>query len=198
MRFTSARFVRLLHSYTSMLMLFIMLFFTVTGITLNHREWLPESSNRQLLDIDLPSELGQTEAWQADALAQGDRVRRWLRNHYQVSGSQVRYDWDAEEQFLVIDIKRPGGYSLVEVDVIAQQLILEHHKAGLMSTLNDLHMGRYSGELWRGFIDASAVAMLLFTLTGFWLVLPQKKRRTRLLVLTVVGLGVMLGAYSFM
>ncbi|MGL5977346.1 MAG: PepSY-associated TM helix domain-containing protein, partial [Aeromonas sobria] len=38
------RWVRPLHTYSSMLMLVIMLFFTVTGLTLNNRQWLPAAS----------------------------------------------------------------------------------------------------------------------------------------------------------
>jgi len=193
--FKKTRLIRSLHSYTSMLMLLIMLFFTVTGLTLNHREWLPKPAPRQLQEFPLPAELANPQHWQADALAQGDQIRRWLRRTHAVHGSEVRYDWDAEEQFLVIDIKRPGGYSLVEVDVAAQMMVLEKQHFGILSTLNDLHMGRYSGELWRGFIDFSAIAMLLFTLTGFWLVLPHKKRRTSLLVMSGLGLGGMVMCY---
>lgn len=197
-RINTTRLVRSLHSYISMLMLSIMLFFTVTGLTLNHREWLPDNSVRQLEELPLPDELAVSADWQQDALAQGDRVRRWLRQTQQLNGSQVRYNWDAEEQLLVIDVKRPGGYSLVEVDVAAQLVVLEQQHFGLLSTLNDLHMGRYSGALWRGFIDVSAITMLLFTLTGFWLVLPQKKKRMPLLVMTGLGLGVIGGAYVMM
>jgi len=197
-RINTLRLVRSLHSYTSMLMLLIMLFFTVTGITLNHREWLPDSSVRQLEELRLPDELAVSAAWQQDALAQGDRVRRWLRQTQQLHGSQVRYEWDVEEQLLVIDVKRPGGYSLVEVDVAAQLIVLEQQHFGLLSTLNDLHMGRYSGALWRGFIDLSAIAMLLFTLTGFWLVLAQKKKRVPLLMMTGLGTVIMLVSYVWM
>lgn len=197
-RINTLRLVRSLHSYISMLMLFIMLFFTITGLTLNHREWLPNNHTSQLEELSLPDALAMDSAWQQDALAQGDKIRRWLQETQQIRGSQVRYEWDDEEQLLAIDIKRPGGYSLVEVDVASQLIVLEQQHFGLLSTLNDLHMGRYSSSLWRNFIDISAIAMLLFTLTGFWLVLPQKKKRIPLLIMTILGSIVMFVSYAWL
>lgn len=119
--------------------------------------------------------LAQPELWREDPLAQAEQVRRWLSREYQVLGNQVSYEWEADSQLMVIDVKRPGGYSLAEVDLESASVLLEKQTYGAVATLNDLHMGRYSGALWSGFIDLSAVAMLLFTLTGFWLVLPQRK-----------------------
>lgn len=187
------RLARTLHVYVSMLVLLVMLFFTLTGLTLNHREWLPEPPALAVQELVLPDALQTAGAWEKAPLDQADKVRRWLRDSYQLTGSQVSYDWQADEVLLLIDIKRPGGYSLVEVEPFEGIVLVEAQSYGLMSLLNDLHMGRYSGAVWRGFIDASALLMLLFTLTGLWLVLPQKKRRWRLFSLASVG-----GIFSLM
>lgn len=189
------RIVRTLHIYTSMLMLLIMLFFTVTGLTLNHREWLPDAPPAVISELELPVALQVFDKWQNTPLAQAEQVRSWLSREHAVYGNQISYNWQADEQLLLIDVKRPGGYSLVEVlpeDGIA---ILENQTYGVTAVLNDLHMGRYSGPLWRTFIDLSALLMLLFTLTGLWLVLPQKKRRNRLLVISGMGGAAMVVGY---
>ncbi|WP_286238875.1 PepSY-associated TM helix domain-containing protein [Neptuniibacter halophilus] len=189
------RLVRLLHVYTSMLMLLVMLFFTLTGLTLNHRDWFADAPAPERLELPLPQMLAQPELWREDPLAQAEQVRRWLSREYQVLGNQVSYEWEADSQLMVIDVKRPGGYSLAEVDLESASVLLEKQTYGAVATLNDLHMGRYSGALWSGFIDLSAVAMLLFTLTGFWLVLPQKKKRQRLISLSLLGSGLFGSAY---
>lgn len=189
------RVVRVLHIYVSMFMLTIMLFFTVTGLTLNHREWLPDAAPLSMESLPLPDELASLPAWQQAPLTQADAVRRWLRDVRGITGTNVSYDWQAEEQVLLIDIKRPGGYHVVEVLLAEREVLIEAQEYGLIAVFNDLHMGRYSGLIWRGFIDISAVLMLLFTLTGFWLVLPQKKRLWRLLSLGVTGAGVTAGLY---
>lgn len=194
-RNNTQRIVRVLHIYTSMFMLLIMLFFTLTGLTLNHRDWLPEAPAVAVQELSLPSSLLHLERWSELPLQQAELVRRWLFDTQAVYGNQVSYDWQADEQVLVIDVKRPGGYSLVEVMPEEGVALLEQQSYGVVAVLNDLHMGRYSGLLWSVFIDLSALVMLLFTLTGFWLVLPQKKRRQRLVSLAGVGLALMFIAY---
>ena len=191
----SSKLARTLHVYTSMVMLLIMLFFTLTGITLNHRDWFSSSEGPQQLTLHLPDELGIESKWMLTPIEQGNQVRVWLRNHYAVYGNQVSFEWEEDERLMVIDVKRPGGYSIAEVDLEAQEILLEIQNYGAVATLNDLHMGRYSGSLWSLFIDLSALAMLLFSLTGLWLVMPQKKKRNKLLSMSLLGTAIMTSAY---
>lgn len=194
----SNRLVRWLHSYTSMFMLVIMLFFTVTGITLNHRDWFESADAPKQLTVDMPDSLLVEGIWDTEPLDQANQLRKWLSAEHGIYGNKVSYEWEAEERFLVIDIKRPGGYSIVEADVEAGEVIVEQQNYGVVATLNDLHMGRYSGELWRGFIDISALLMLIFTLTGFWLVIPQKKKRNKLFAMSLIGTGSMALGYVWL
>ena len=198
-----ARTVRVIHIYSSMVMLFIMLFFTLTGITLNHPTWFSSSEPAQLIEAHLPEslleqmqhqlDLGQEET--VDTLQLAMPLLQWIRDAYQVQGQELRLEWDAEEQFLIADIQQPGGYSIAEFDLAAGMLMLERKDASLIHQLNDLHKGRHTGDLWRGFIDVSALVLLLFTLSGFWLLLPQKKRRRRAFCVSGVGLGFFLFLY---
>lgn len=198
-----ARTVRVIHIYSSMVMLFIMLFFTLTGITLNHPTWFSSSEPAQLIEADLPEslldqiqhqlDLGQEET--VDTLQLAMPLLQWIRDTYQVQGQELRLEWDAEEQFLIADIQQPGGYSIAEFDLAAGMLMLERKDASLIHQLNDLHKGRHTGDLWRGFIDVSALVLLLFTLSGFWLLLPQKKRRRRAFSVSGVGLVLFLFLY---
>jgi len=191
----SPKVIRVIHSYSSMLMLLIMLFFTVTGLTLNNRDWLPDAEPSQISEIQLPEPLQQDKRWQQEPLAIAESVRQWLYQQHGLSGNQVSYEWDESEGLLLIDVKRPGGYTLAEVIPEEGSVLLEQQHYGLLSTLNDLHMGRYSGVIWSWFIDISAVVMLLFTLTGFWLILPQKKKRRKLLSACALGTAAMLAGY---
>lgn len=199
-----ARTVRVIHIYSSMVMLFIMLFFTLTGITLNHPDWFRSSEPAQLIETDIPVSLlhqtqqllaRQDDVSQVNTLLLAVPLLDWIRDSHQVQGQELRLDWDADEQFLVADIQQPGGYSIAEFDLAAGTLMLERKNASLIHQLNDLHKGRNTGDLWRGFIDVSAVILLLFTLSGFWLLLPQKKRRRRAFSVSGVGLGFFLFLY---
>lgn len=195
-RFSQApRWVRPVHTYSSMLMLLIMLFFTVTGLTLNNRQWLPEAAPEQEAELVLPGPLATTALWQQDPMLAAGQVWQWLKTEQSLADGEVRLDWSADEGVLFIDLKQPGGYSLAEVIPEEGAVLLTRRHYGWMAVLNDLHMGRHTGSAWGWFIDLSAVVMLLFTLTGFWLVLPMRRKRGRLLAATGLGTALMAGLY---
>ncbi|HKM16463.1 MAG TPA: PepSY-associated TM helix domain-containing protein [Marinospirillum sp.] len=191
----SQRWVRPLHAYSSMLMLFILLFFTLTGLTLNNRQWLPTPSISNDVELPLAEAFSDVVFATDTAEQQGQAVWQWLKNEQGLSGGELSVQWSADESLLMLDIKRPGGYTLVEILPEEQTVWYENHSLGWMAIVNDLHMGRYSGKVWSWFIDLSAVVMLLFTLTGFWLVLFHPKRRSRTLLLSGFGTLLMVILY---
>src|SRR5690554_2626387 len=194
----SQRWVRPLHAYSSMLMLFILLFFTLTGITLNNRQWLPIPQASQEMELALASEFDGMAFETTNLEAQGQAVWQWLKQHEGLLGGKLSVQWFADETLLLLDVKRPGGYTSVEVFPKEQRVWYENQSLGWMAVVNDLHMGRYSGKAWSWFIDVSAVVILFFTLTGFWLVLFHPKRRSRTLMLSGFGTLLMLVLYFWM
>jgi hypothetical protein len=187
----SQRWVRPLHAYSSMLMLFILLFFTVTGLTLNNRQWLPIPTLAETVELSLPQAFTEKEM---DG-SQGEQVWLWLKEDQDLPGGELSVEWLEDESLLLLDVKRPGGYTTVEVVLDDEMVMYEHRNLGWMAILNDLHMGRYSGKVWSWFIDISAIVILLFTLTGFWLVLFHPKRRSRTLLLSGFGTLLMIFLY---
>ncbi|KAA0875352.1 PepSY-associated TM helix domain-containing protein [Nitrincola tapanii] len=189
------RWMRPLHIYTSMGMLFVMLFFTLTGLTLNNRHWLPEPDQLYSIESELPLVWSQTQLWQSDPMLAASQVWLWLKDENNISSGEIKFDWNEDEGMLTIDIRRPGSYSLIEVIPEESYLFIEEQSFGWLAILNDLHMGRYSGEIWSVFIDVAAIIMLLFTLTGMWLVLFHPKRRPRTLTLAGMGAAIMFIIY---
>lgn len=188
--------VRLVHSYSAMAVLLSMFFFTVTGLMLNHRDWLPNKDAETITTLALPTEYFNSDAAIRSPITEAKKLRAWLEHKADFSGNQVSYEWDSDDQILMIDVKRPGGYSVAEIDLSERNILIEDHDYGALSTLNDLHMGRYSGAFWSFFIDISALAMLLFSLTGLWLVLPKTKRRKKLIAASIGGAVIMFIFFS--
>ncbi|WP_372872924.1 PepSY-associated TM helix domain-containing protein [Shewanella sp.] len=164
---------RTLHIYVSMALLLLMLFFAFTGITLNHPDWfgaskaLREETEQPLPDFLLPVEADSAD-WQ-------EAAAHWLASEWQASRQQVEV---SEDELLLVQ-KGPGRYRSVLLDTEAAVVVAECLDYGLMAVLNDLHKGRNSGAVWSWVIDLSAVLMLLFSLTGAFLLLPQKRRLKR-------------------
>lgn len=193
-----SKWMRLIHIYSSMLVLLLLLFFAVTGITLNHPEWqssLGATSEQQ--QFSLPTAL-QELTWSDDELEQAVQARRiadWLRQEHQVQGAVFNFNLDLDEQLLELDFKRPAGYSTAVIDLAQGEVELTAEFAGTLALLNDLHKGRYAGQSWKWLIDITAVACVLFGISGFYLLWRQPSRRRSGVNTAIVGIILMLLAY---
>lgn len=194
-----AKFMRLLHSYSSMLVLVLLLFFAITGITLNHPDLLYSTtgkSNRQLT-LPLPDALQYADLPQSDREQKviALQFRDWLSNEHQVKASVFSYQFEIDDSLLELDFKRPAGYASVVVDFAANTVELEQEFNGYLALLNDLHKGRNAGTSWVILIDLTAVACIVFALTGFYLMLKQASRRSVGNILAMLGIFISLFAY---
>jgi hypothetical protein len=192
---------RRLHVYISMALLLVVLFFSVTGITLN-RPTLFESSKPQIqsYSLALPGNI---------FFIKNDRVspdveafHTFLRNQTNVSGTPSDLDVyiETEDGELVIgevsmDFKGPGYNATVFADIVTNTVEVETTDYGVIALLNDLHKGRNSGDVWKWFIDITALLMIFFVITGVCLLLPKKKTLNTSIKWTFVGSLVSLAVY---
>ncbi len=113
-----ARWMRWLHTYSAMLVLLLLLFFAITGITLNHPEIsssLGKTSQQLQLELpeQLPDLLNLPEDQQQAAMA---LYVDWLKQEYQLQGG-YNLNFSPEDELLEIDFKRPAGYAAVVIDL---------------------------------------------------------------------------------
>ncbi|MGF1734457.1 PepSY-associated TM helix domain-containing protein [Photobacterium satsumensis] len=171
---------RRLHIYVSMALLLVVLFFSVTGITLNRPELFVKSQpSVETLTLSLPESLFKSpEAFvpvEADLLA-------YLKARADMSGTPSAMevfteieDGELIEGEIALDYKGPGYNATVFIDLLNKEAEIEKNRYGVIAVLNDLHKGRNSGEVWKWFIDITALLMVFFVLTGVCLLLPKKK-----------------------
>lgn len=172
---------RRLHIYISMALLLVVLFFAITGITLN-RPHLFVSKNAKIEQktISIPKQLFSSD----DGAFTPDKtgLLRYLAKQANLSGtaSTMQIFSEVEDGVLIegeisLDYKGPGFNSTVFIDLLNQQAEIETTHYGVIAVLNDLHKGRNSGQVWAWFIDISALLMVLFVVTGVCLLVPKKK-----------------------
>jgi len=171
-----------------------MVLFSVTGITLNHAADIPTTpvvvrSQAQMPAAALASL--QAAARQAadgsTGVAMPEQAAAWLAEALQVRVAGQPVEWSDDEAY--VSLPRPGGDAWINVDLATGQVERETTDRGLVSYLNDLHKGRHAGTAWSLFLDVFAVACLLFSLTGLWLLhLHSKGRR---LTWPLVGFGLL-------
>jgi hypothetical protein len=173
-----AALARWLHLYLSLFGFATILFFAVTGLTLNHAAWFESGGeSERVLELEVPRELIELPAESA--------LVAWLRSSAGVHGDV--YDYSADEQSVSIALKGPGYAVDAEFDVPRARASVRERQLNSWAFLDDLHKGRDSGAVWSWVIDISAVLMALSAATGLWLLLYIQRRRNPGLVVTLVG-----------
>lgn len=174
------------HWISSAVCLVGMLLFAITGITLNHAakiEGEPRVDNRTLtLPPALLTTLGAREEGNA---ALPETVADWLGESLDVAIGTHEAEWSADEVYL--SLPGPGKDAWISIDKGSGAVEYERTDRGWISYLNDLHKGRNAGPAWGWFIDVFAIACVVFTVTGLFLL--QLHARQRPTTWPWVGLG---------
>jgi hypothetical protein len=192
-----AKWTRWLHIYVSMISLTIVLFFGITGITLNHPSWLGgnEESVRECsgkLNPDWVRGINSTAAIDSTTVAKLEIVEHF-RGIDRVRGAVGEFTIDRDQ--IVVTFRAPAYSADVFVDRESGEYQLVETSLGTIAWLNDLHKGRDSGVGWSWLIDASAILMTLVSLTGLLLIFYVKRHRNAGLVSALVGAVVVMLVY---
>lgn len=184
--------LRTLHSWhwiSSAICLVGMLLFAITGITLNHSAAIEAQPQTLTRKVEMPASvlraLGTRE--EGNAPLPGT-VGEWLNDVLPVSIGAQHAEWSADEVYL--SLPRPGGDAWLSIDRTSGAVEYERTTRGAVAYLNDLHKGRNAGAAWRWFIDAFALACLVFCVTGLFLL--QLHARQRRMTWSYVALGLAL------
>ena len=82
----------------------------------------------------------------------------------------MEIEWEASEQLLVMVLDSPSGTYTIEVYTDTGEVDIFTRQLPWLDWLNNLHRGKHVNGFWRFLSDLSALFMLLFCLSGFWLV----------------------------
>jgi len=169
------RWVRWLHIYSAVPVLISMIFFAVTGFFLNHPDWPMGQTKTQEMSLTLPGEIASID-WQESPSLFTLGVLQWLDREQGIRGVKMEIEWE-DDELLIITLEGPHTNQTVEV--IPDEGVVEVFALTLplMGMLNNLHRGKQVSDTWRLFSDLSAVFMLVFCLTGLWLVCVNRMQR---------------------
>jgi uncharacterized protein len=199
-----ARATRWLHVYLSMLGLAVVLFFGVTGITLNHPNWFggdlqTTSSDDGTLDVTWVDAIapGVDPAHPEAATLAVDKLRvvELLRSAHGVRGA-VR-DFTVDEHECVITFKGPGYAADAFIDRDTGHYTLTETRLGWVAIVNDLHKGRDTGPVWSVVIDVSAFLTTIAALSGLVLLYYVNRRWTLGMSAALVGSAAVVLVFLF-
>ena len=187
-----AEWSRWLHIYLSMFSFVIVLFFAVTGLTLNHLDWFPEKESLDEVDGKLDA------SWvngSDTTLVKKMEIVELFRAKYGVNG--LLNDFRIDETEVSVSFQGPGYTADVFIDRSKGTFHLTERSLGFVAWINDLHKGRDTGQGWKWVIDFSAIFMSLISLTGIILLLFLKKKRLNGIIWLVAGVAVVVLLYFF-
>lgn len=177
--------LRWVHLYSSMLSLLIVLFFSLTGITLNHPEWtFGMGQVKHEASGTLPA--GWISGDQVNWLVVAETLRE--QQHLQGRAGNTRLQGDEAD----ISFLAPGYSADAYIDTRTGRYTLSVLQQGPLAVLNDLHRGRDAGVAWKWVVDLSGVVLALISATGLGILLLMKK--TRRPASLVMGAGLVLTA----
>jgi hypothetical protein len=178
----TAAFSRWLHVYLSMISFLVVLFFAVTGITLNHAEWFDGRQVEKKFTGAIPlTWVNMPDTAQIKKLD----IVELLRNKYGIKGYVS--DFVIQENECSLSFKGPGYSADAFISRDDGKFQLSELRLGLVAVLNDLHKGRDSGKGWGWLIDVSAGLLTLVSLSGLAMLLFLRKKRLNGLLLVIVG-----------
>lgn len=182
--------VRQIHSWhwvSAAISLAAMLFFSVTGLTLNHAASISADPAVVTREADLPPSITKSlETQQEGPLPKS--VAAAVKDAVGLDPSDKLAEWSEAEVYVALP--RPGGDGWVSIDRATGHLTAEVTDRGWISYLNDLHKGRNSGDTWFWFIDVFAVASIIFTLSGLFLLQVHARHRRSTWPLVAGGIAI--------
>lgn len=181
------------HGYLSAFAFLALMFFSATGIMLNHPDWFsdetaePVSGSAQLSAADLAAAKASRDPGAALALAL-EKTQVW-------PGAYASGDVDPRQA--VLRFEGVKGATDVTVDMKTGHAELSIRKADAVSMLDDLHRGKGAGKAWGWLIDIAGVVLLLLSLAGYVLFFAMRSRLKIALVLTGVSVAALAGIFVF-
>jgi len=179
LKFRIYRQCRIWHGYLSAFAFAALLFFSATGLMLNHPDlFAGEKPPIQESRFELAPE--QLQALRESATP-GEVLARIAADHAKLYGDYKDGTAAGDEVFALLQGVR--GSSDVRANLADGSVVVTSEGAATLDQLNALHRGESTGAVWRASIDIVAILMIVVALAGYAIFLSMSgKLRTALLI----------------
>ncbi len=188
------RWSRWLHGYLSAFAFLSLMFFSATGLVLNHQDWLDRLQPKDVMSVTMVDAAPLAAATRltdpGPALAKAVAAKAPLLGAYK---SAEIADGEA-----LIRLEGTKGTSDIAVDLATGKVEIMLSRRPLLMTLDELHKGRDAGAAWKLGIDISAVLFLVLSVIGYLLFFSLRLRLKTSLLVTAASILLMVGAFYFL
>lgn len=182
---------RVWHGWLSAFAFIALMFFSGTGLLLNHPEWFageaaPSQESKAAVAVaDIRRGLA---APQPVAALSEILVQQKLVGGIFASG-------DVEDDEAYLRFEGVSGNTSVTLNLKSGSVAIARQRASVLTILNDLHRGKNAGQAWKWLIDVSAGIFFALSLVGYILFFSLRRRLVISLGLTAVSLAVLAGFF---
>jgi hypothetical protein len=187
------RLCRMLHAYLSAFAFLALIFFSITGLLLDHPDWLAGRARETEVKLTLPPAVLAEAARAKDpnaALAAAVARMTPMVGAYR-SG-------EAEDGQANLRFEGVKGASTILLDTKTGQAEVTVEHATALTVIGDLHRGKNASVPWRAVIDVSAILVLALSVIGYVLFFSLRFRLRTSLILTAVSLGVLVAIFVWL
>lgn len=189
------RLAREWHGYLSAVAFVALIFFSATGIVMNH----PSLTDNHLPDlIQKPFVLTPDERAEVKTAADPGQafVKIVERHDGKLKGSFRDGQLDGDQVF--VRLQGASNNTDLHGDLTTGKADVTIVPAGALDVLNNLHRGDRAGAIWQALVDASAVLLILVSLLGYILFLTMRFRVKTALMLTGGTIVALVGIFVFL
>jgi hypothetical protein len=181
------RWCRIIHGWLSAFAFLMLLFFSVTGILLNHPEW---GNGSKITPVEKQFTLS---AEQVDLVRSAQVPAEALAvisaKEIAVVGAYRGGDLVGSELFARLQGVR--GLTDIRANLRTGLVTAVVEPAPIGRLLNELHRAEHAGKVWRLVVDAIAVVLILMSMIGYLIFLSLRFRlRTALILTAASAIGV--------
>jgi hypothetical protein len=186
------RLCRVWHGYLSAAAFVWLLFFSITGVLLNHPTWLrddgPATVNRRfhLQTGELMSVTTQKEP--------GSALVRVMRRPLGLKGEINSSDLAGGQLF--VRMRGASGSTDLQLDLQSGQGSASIETFTVATLLKGLHRGEHAGRVWRALIDVAGAALVTTSVLGLMIYFSLRFRLRTALTLIAGGMAVMAAAVA--
>ena len=179
LKFRIYRQCRLWHGYLSAFAFAALLFFSTTGLILNHPDWFAGAAPPL---EEATFELTQAQLKQVrDAPTPGEILARIAAEHATLYGEYK--DGTVAGDQIFVRLQGARGASDIRANTTDGSVAVTAEAATTVAVMNALHRGETAGAAWRLSIDLMAIVMIVVALAGYAIFLSMSgKLRTALLI----------------
>lgn len=184
---TFYRLCRVWHGYLSAAAFVWLVFFSITGILLNHPTWLRDdrsttvSRQFRLQPYELASVTAKVEP--GPALVQVLRGKLDLKGQVDSSG--------VAGQLLLVRMRGASGSTELQMDLQSGQGIAAIESFPIATLFKELHRGEKASPVWRAMIDITGFALVATSMLGLTIYLSLRFRLRTTVLLVAGGLAAM-------